>query len=369
MRFFIDALNERRYIEDNKQFARLTEKTQVLVPQNGRHEVTKNRATHAYEVATSSLTIAACIASRLGFNPFDIDHQQALYNVSLLHDIGHPPFGHDGATLLDTMMREQGLDEGFSDNNNNLVVIAKNKMNVRDYVLASTIKYPTKLYSQQKEQYTPLLKQAIDEDKRHFSSIGIDLLAQNTTITCQIMDEADRNSYTFSDMTDFLCIGNKLYLDDMREVAADFAFNPDTQQLVSRFINVALSGKKSLIKATLSDFKGLANNNYTLTEQGVVVVDPQIEMFREYINRLTMRFYIAPIRKLPFHQFNLDKLRFVLRAMLQGQFAPSSHYADTIKNASNSTDRLRAIRDMIAETSDWYILRAFEDVMRDEIIS
>jgi dGTP triphosphohydrolase len=86
------SLKERRIIEDNKQCARMIEKTQVYVPMNGRHEVIKNRLTHSYETATSSTVIAASVADKLGVGLNDIDYRFSVHNVSMLHDQGHPPF-------------------------------------------------------------------------------------------------------------------------------------------------------------------------------------------------------------------------------------------------------------------------------------
>jgi dGTP triphosphohydrolase len=375
---FSEALEERRVIEDNKQFARLIEKTQVNVPQNGRHEVIKNRLTHSYEVATSSLVMASSIAEKLGLGVFDIDYRCALHSVSLLHDLGHPPFGHDGAELLDERMKALGLVEGFSDNNNNLTVIEKNDIDVRDYVVASTIKYPQKLYASQQEKYLPMLATALKEDANHFSSHGINLIAQTKTIACQVMDEADRNSYTFSDMTDFLCMGEKIDVDDVLRIASQFNLK-ESDPLLQEFIDISQSGDKSIIKAGLSHFKKIANESYVITDMGLEMTNPKIEMLREAVNKMTMDFYVAPIRKLPFHSENIQKLDEVLNEMLSGKFLPSKHYRGVVDGTDCEQTRLRAIRDMVSEVSDWYVLnvhdelslghkkerRAFDDIIAD----
>jgi dGTP triphosphohydrolase len=358
---FSIALKERRIIEDNKQFARLIEKTQVNVPQNGRHEVIKNRLTHSYEVATSSLTMASSIAEKMGLDVFDVDYRCALHSVSLLHDLGHPPFGHDGAELLDVRMKALGLEEGFSDNNNNLTVIEKNGIEVRDYVVASTIKYPQKLYASQQEKYLPMLKAALKEDSEHFLSYGINLIAQTKTMACQIMDEADRNSYTFTDMTDFLCMGEKIDVVDILRIASQYGLS-DSEPLLQEFIGISQSGDKSVIKAGLSRLKEMANESYVITDMGLEMNNPKIEMLREAINKMTMEFYVAPIRKLPFHSENIQKLDDVLGEMLSGGFLPSRHYKSVVDGADCEQTKLRAIRDMIGEVSDWYVLNVHDEL-------
>lgn len=77
-------------IESNKQFQRLSEKTQVLVPQHGQVEVVKNRLTHSYEVANSTLLLAANIAKLHKVLLTDIDYkssflQQHCYMILVIH--------------------------------------------------------------------------------------------------------------------------------------------------------------------------------------------------------------------------------------------------------------------------------------------
>ena len=118
------ANDEINRIETSKAFQRLAEKTQVLVPETGRDEIVKTRFSHSYEVASSAKKMAITIAKQLGLNSVqEIDYQNALTQVCLLHDVGHPPFGHDGQKFIDQVFKAHGLEEGFSDNNNNLVLI------------------------------------------------------------------------------------------------------------------------------------------------------------------------------------------------------------------------------------------------------
>jgi dGTPase len=80
-----------------RSFRRLAGKTQVFTHRYSDHF--RSRLTHTMEVAQ----IARAIANALKLNE---DMTEAL---ALVHDIGHPPFGHAGERALDEAMREYGL--------------------------------------------------------------------------------------------------------------------------------------------------------------------------------------------------------------------------------------------------------------------
>lgn len=88
---------DRARIIHARAFRRLAGKTQVFT--QGASDHYRSRLTHTMEVAQLSRTIAAA----LGLNE---DLTEAL---ALVHDIGHPPFGHAGERALDQAMRLHGL--------------------------------------------------------------------------------------------------------------------------------------------------------------------------------------------------------------------------------------------------------------------
>jgi dGTPase len=75
-----------------RAFRRLEAKTQVFTTRYSDHF--RNRLTHTLEVAQ----IARTVAGALGLNT---DLAEAL---ALVHDIGHPPFGHAGERKLDELL-------------------------------------------------------------------------------------------------------------------------------------------------------------------------------------------------------------------------------------------------------------------------
>ena len=349
------GLFQRTNIESNKQFQRLSETTQVVSPRNGQEEVVKNRLTHSYETATSTLIIGANVAHLKGVPSAFINYRAVLFEVALSHDIGHAPFGHDGAECLNDYFRKLGVIDGFSDNNNNLVIIDKNNIAVSDYLIASIIKYPEKLYNFQKKRYLPILEKAIEEDKEHFAKIGVNLTNQKTTIACQIMDEADRNSYTCSDISDFLCLGNKIELRKLHKMATEKKIHYRYTE-INALSNIIKSGNKASIKAYFNNLKNRFNCNYQLTDDGIKVIDKSLENYREFLSDLCFEFFIKPIREGEYHKENMDAFKSYVDDVVAGKYSPSESYTKKIKNAKNEIQKYTYMRDMIAEVTDWYII-------------
>ncbi len=91
-----------------RAFRRLEYKTQVFLNHEGDHY--RTRLTHTMEVASIGRTVARI----LGLNE---DLTEA---IGLVHDVGHPPFGHTGESALDELMADFG---GFEHNLQSLRVV------------------------------------------------------------------------------------------------------------------------------------------------------------------------------------------------------------------------------------------------------
>ncbi len=100
---------DRDRIIHTKAFRRLERKTQVFSPAYSDHF--RNRLTHTLEVSQ----IARTVSEALGLNT---DLCEVL---ALSHDIGHPPFSHDGEEVLNQFMHECG--SGFEHNLHALRII------------------------------------------------------------------------------------------------------------------------------------------------------------------------------------------------------------------------------------------------------
>lgn len=91
-----DYERDRDRVLHSRAFRRLENKTQVFTRRYSDHF--RDRLTHTLEVAQISRTVSKA----LGLNT---DLVEAL---ALVHDVGHPPFGHTGEAVLDHLMRRHG---------------------------------------------------------------------------------------------------------------------------------------------------------------------------------------------------------------------------------------------------------------------
>ncbi|HEX4651467.1 MAG TPA: dNTP triphosphohydrolase [Granulicella sp.] len=88
---------DRDRIVQSRAFRRLAGKTQVFTSRASDHF--RSRLTHTIEVSQ----IARDIAQALGLN------EDLAETLALVHDIGHPPFGHAGERALDACLKRHGL--------------------------------------------------------------------------------------------------------------------------------------------------------------------------------------------------------------------------------------------------------------------
>jgi dGTPase len=207
-------------------FRRLQGKTQLFPGQDS--DFFRNRLTHSLEVAQIAESIAHRLNHTVPFfqqNPIDPD---ICATAGLAHDLGHPPFGHNGEQALDHCMRDYG---GFEGNAQTLRILCRlEKKEVRDdnwlpvgvdesgldqrlglnlsyRVLASILKYDHRIPLQREPEdrlrkgYYTCDKPVVDNIKSHVVDVKV-RQGQFKTIECQIMDIADDIAYSTYDLED-----------------------------------------------------------------------------------------------------------------------------------------------------------------------
>ena len=173
-----DFQRDRDRVIHSRAFRRLEAKTQVFTRRYSDHF--RNRLTHTIEVSQISRTIAA----QLGLN---VDLVETL---ALVHDIGHPPFGHAGEKALDTAMRQHGL---FFDHNLHALRI------VEDFEIRYAAFRGLNLTFEVREG---IIKHSHDYSAAEHPALAEYLLDQRPPLEAQLIDLTDEIAYNTADLDD-----------------------------------------------------------------------------------------------------------------------------------------------------------------------
>src|SRR6202140_1508955 len=202
-----DYQRDRDRVVHARAFRRLEAKTQVFTRRYSDHF--RNRLTHTIEVAQISRTIAA----QLGLNT---DLVEAL---ALVHDLGHPPFGHSGEKALDAAMRQHGLS--FDHNLHALRI-------VEDFELRYAAFRGLNLTFEVREG---IIKHSHDYDTKQHPELAEYLLDQRPPLEAQLIDLTDEIAYNTADLDDGY-ESHLLSLEEIREGVPVFErFYREVEQL------------------------------------------------------------------------------------------------------------------------------------------
>lgn len=225
-------------------FRRLQGKTQVMGTSEG--DFHRTRLTHSIEVGQ----IGEGVLLKLSRTVTDPVARGWLPDRSLVlatchaHDLGHPPYGHDGEVAIHGKMKD---DDGFEGNGQTLRVLTRLEkyrargvgLNPTRRLLLAVLKYPVpyswaRLYMPAGSDRPPkcymdtehdtvdwILEPFSAADRDRFTSLDKEGRAQFKSFDCSIMDCADDIAYAVHDLED--AIGRRMVIRDQFEAALDAA--------------------------------------------------------------------------------------------------------------------------------------------------
>src|SRR5215813_1250787 len=237
-----DFPRDRDRVIHSRAFRRLEAKTQVFTRRYSDHF--RNRLTHTIEVAQ----IARTVAAQLNLN---VDLVEGL---ALVHDVGHPPFGHAGEKALDAAMRRHGL---FFDHNLHALRI------VEDFELRYAAFRGLNLTFEVREG---IIKHSRDYDAKEFPELSEYLLDHRPPLEAQLIDSTDELAYDTADLDDGY-EAHLLTLDQIRADVPAFArflkevddlypdaipklkFNEALKRLLDRFVGDLIGNTRTQVEA------------------------------------------------------------------------------------------------------------------------
>ena len=169
---------DRERIVQSRAFRRLAGKTQVFTSRASDHF--RSRLTHTIEVAQ----IARNVAAALGLN------EDLAETLAMVHDIGHPPFGHAGERALHACLRRHGLS--FDHNLHALRIVVHFEQRYaahRGLNLTLGVR-------------EGIIKHSRDYDPALYPELSEYMLDRRPPLEAQLIDLADEIAYLTADLDD-----------------------------------------------------------------------------------------------------------------------------------------------------------------------
>ncbi|MDF7663618.1 deoxyguanosinetriphosphate triphosphohydrolase [Bifidobacterium sp. ESL0763] len=366
---------------------RLGAKSQILVA--GTDDFARTRLTHTLEVAQ----IGRQIGSMLGCDPDVVDC------ACLAHDLGHPPFGHNGERVLAEIAKDIG---GFEGNAQTLRLLTRLEpkvfhadgrsagVNLTRASLDAAVKYPWTLAEAGRhpkgERSAKFCVYPDDVDVFEWLKTGAPKDAK--PMECQVMDLSDDIAYSVHDFEDAIATGafKPLALADPRVIDGIIAMARewygsrwDADKLLAAFARLrklhmfpshfngsrqALAQLKNITSALIGRFAGsverATREKYgkgRLTRYSANVVIPEETDYEIVaLKGIAVYFVMAPREHEQLHEQELKVVEDLVDVLMADSPRPSDAletvFLEDWNESTNDDERLRVAIDQVANLTD-----------------
>ncbi len=323
-----------------RAFRRLAGKTQVFTHRYSDHF--RSRLTHTIEVTQIARTVGAAL---------DLNEDLA-ETLALVHDIGHPPFGHTGEQALDRQLQAYGLR--FDHNLHALRIVEHFEQRYAEFRgLNLTLAVRE-----------GIIKHSHDYSIAEHPELHEYFLDQLPPLEAQIIDLADEIAYLTADIDDGI-EAEILSLEDLRgnvslfgefygqiesthpEAAPKLLFHEALKRMLNALVNdLIVTTHRRVAEAGITSLEGVRRAN-----QRMVALSPTMEQRRHEAKQYLFQ-------KL-YHAENLDRGHALADEIIEGLFQhwmahpeelPASHRAQIEDEGAP-----RVIADYIAGMTDNFI--------------
>jgi dGTPase len=400
-------------------FRRLQGKTQIINIADG--DFARTRLTHSLEVSQ----VATGILSHLRNSDKREEVQSILPSrvlmetICMVHDLGHPPFGHGGEVALNFCMREHG---GFEGNGQTIRILSKLEIfapgygsNLTRRTLLGTLKYPKSFSSamQEKEKAVVpgvtspingqiLLDRNLHEPPKCYMDTEEDVISWlleplspydvvaiykqgAKSLDCSIMDLADDIAYGVHDLEDAISLG-LVTVQQMTQDIPPALWDEFLERLASRYGNEAedrlgcryenftaglFSGNPEVTKRHIGRLVGYMIGNCYMQTRDEFRADlyrfkagmkPDAYRLLQALKKFIYRRVIASpqLQQIRFKGQQMMIKLFALLAHDPEHLLPTDVYAVYDRFIGDDTAQMRVICDYIASMTDASLIRAYE---------
>ncbi len=372
---------DRARVLHSAAFRKLSSKTQVLSPSS--KAFARTRLTHSLEVAQ----VGRELATALGVDPDLVDM------ACLAHDLGHPPFGHNGESALNLWAADIG---GFEGNAQTFRILTRLETKIFDNAgvsrglnltrasLDAATKYPWQLG--EAKAYGNEVKFGVYEDDREvFNWMREGAPAGVKCVEAQIMDFADDVAYSIHDFEDSVVeglldprvindLGSKEQLleevskwaggmHSAAELEEAFSALRKNEYWLSDFDSSAKSLAKlknltsdligSFVSRTIEAVMGHSDRKAITRYGGSIIVPMEVRAEIAVLKGLVASQVMTLGERQPFYDNQRQLLIELAEELLsRGESALDPLSQEAFRNAQNPTARKRVVVDAVASLTD-----------------